>query len=423
MPTADRRTALALGLTAAAYRRVPGANDRVRVGVVGCGGRGRFVLQRLLQHGAAVSVLCDPDRNQIARAQKLLPAVVPAEADFRPVAEGTAADAVLIATPDHWHALPFINAVRAGKAVYLEKPTAYSVAESRAMLDAAGKSRSVVQFGTQQRSADHFRHAAEFVRGGGLGTVSRVRFWNVFNNTGKGSGGRAGGIGSPPDGPAPAGVDYDRWLGPAPARPFNPNRFHWNYVYFWDYAGGMMTGWGVHHMDIIHWALGADAPRTVAAAGGTFAVRDGRETPDTLDALFEYDRFVVQGSMYHGNARPIEGRDTGVAFYGTAATLVIDRAGYEVWPEGDPKGTTRHPGREQDADHARNFLDAVRGRAEPVTDLLAGHRASIPALLANIAFRVGRKLRWDADRERFVGDPEADKLLGREYRKPWALPD
>lgn len=409
-------------LGARAYGRVLGANERVTMAIVGCGGRGRFVTQRLLEHKADVSFVCDPDANQIAKAQSLLPAKVEADKDFRKAIERKEVDAVLVATPDHWHALPFIHAVQAGKDVYLEKPTAYSVAESRAMVEAAKKTTCVVQIGTQQKSGEHYRRAVEQIKNGDLGVVSRARFWNVFNNTQQTGGGRAGGIGNPPDGPPPAGVDYDLWLGPAPARPFNPNRFHWNYVYFWDYAGGMMSGWGVHHIDIVHWALGVDAPLSVAAVGGTYVLEDNRETPDTLDALFEYPGFTLHGSMYHGNARPIEGRDYGVAFYGTRGTLVIDRAGYEVWPEGDRTQAVRSPGSEQDRSHARNFLDAVKSRQQPFADLETGHRASIPSMLANIAFRMGRKLSWDAAKERFIGDSEADENLAREYRRPWVLP-
>jgi len=183
-----------------------------------------------------------------------------------------------------------------------------------------------------------------------------------------------------------------------------------------------MSGWGVHHIDIIHWALGVDAPRSVTAAGGTYVIHDNRETPDTLDALFEYNGVSVLGSMHHGNARLIEGRDYGIAFYGSKATLVIDREGYEIWPEVDPKSAVRSPGSNLDGTHARNFLDAVKSREKPFADLETSHRSSLPCLLANIAFRTGRKLRWDDKSERFIDDPDANHYLNREYRKPWVLP-
>ena len=409
-------------LSARSYARVLGANERVTMGLIGCGGRGRFVTQQLLEQKAEFSFLCDPDVSQIAKAQGLLPTGVDSDKDFRRAIDRKEIDALLIATPDHWHALPVILAVQAGKDVYIEKPTAYTIGESRAMVEAAKKTKCIVQIGTQQKSGEHYRRAVEQIRKGDIGTVSHARFWNVFNNTQAEGGGRSGGIGNPPDGPPPPGVDYDLWLGPAPARPFNPNRFHWNYAYFWDYSGGMMSGWGVHHMDIIHWALGASAPRSVSAAGGTYVLHDNRETPDTLDVLFEYNGFSVLGSIHHGNARLIEGRDYGIAFYGSKATLVIDRDGYEVWPEGDAKGMVKHPGSNLDGTHAANFLRSVKSREKPFADLETGHRSSIPCLLANIAFRTGRKLQWDEVAERFVDDPAADRYLTREYRKPWVLP-
>ncbi len=426
--TMTRRGVLAAGtawgLSARAYGRVLGANERVGMAVVGCGGRGRWVASRLQEAGDELRYLCDPDPGQIAKVQATLPAAAPSGKDFRTPLGLKEIDAVLVATPDHWHALPFIHSVQAGKDVYIEKPTAYTVGESKAMLAAHRRTKAIVQIGTQQKSGAHYRQAVELIHGGALGAVSHARFWNVFNNTIKTGGGRDGGIGSPPDGPVPAGVDYDWWLGPAPARAFNANRFHWNYAYFWDYSGGMMSGWGVHHMDIIHWALKARAPKAVAALGGKFALDDNRETPDTLDALFEYPGFTVQGSIHHGNARPIEGRAYGIAFYGSKATLVINREGFELTPEGAKEPTLRVAGREDDAlkAHARNFLEAVKSRRTPFADLENGHRASIPCLLANIAFRVGRQLRWDGENETFVDAPDAVKHLSREYRKPWALP-
>lgn len=412
----------AAALSARSYGRVLGSNERVTMGAIGCGGRGRHDLQQLVGQGASFSFLCDPDASQIERAQGLLPSTVGSDKDYRRLLDRKEIDAVLIATPDHWHALPFIHAVQAGKDVYLEKPTAYTVGESRAMVEAAKKTSCIVQLGTQQKSGEHYHHAVKRIQDGELGKISRVRFWNVFNNTGSVGGGRAGGIGNPPDGPAPPGVDYDLWLGPAPARPFNPNRFHWNYAYFWDYSGGMMSGWGVHHVDIIHWAMGVQAPLSVSAAGGMHVLSDNRETPDTLDALFEYPGFTLQGSIYHANARPIEGKDYGIAFYGSAATLVLTREGYEIFPEGGDREVASEPSTGLDDRHAKAFLDAVRSRQRPFANLETGHESSIPALLANISFRTGRKLTWDADAERFDGDDEANRLLSREYRKPWVLP-
>jgi predicted dehydrogenase len=402
--------------------RVLGANDRIGLSVIGCGSRGRYVAGNLEKAGGEVRALCDPDPSQVDAARNHLGRSIDALADFRKLLERPDCDAVLVATPDHWHALPVIHALRSGKDVYIEKPLSYSVAEGRAMVDAAQKSGRVAMIGTQQRSGAHFAEAVERVHKGELGKVARARFWNVWNGAKPGpGGGRAEYLGNPPDSEPPTGVDYDLWLGPAPIRPFNRNRFHWNYVYFWDYAGGMMSGWGIHHTDVIHWALRADAPLKVASIGGKFVLDDARETPDTIDTLFEYPGCTVQGSIYHANARPIEGAWYGVAFYGSDATMRLNREGYEIWPEGDPRGATSYPAAPIEEPHAQAFIEAVRSRRVPHADLATGHRSTVPVLLANISYRIGRSLRWDPEHERCIDDPAANALLSREYRAPWTL--
>jgi predicted dehydrogenase len=341
--------------------------------------------------------------------------------DFRKLLESKEINAVVVATPDHWHALPTILACDAGKDVYVEKPLAYSVAEGQAMVQAAQRTGRIVQIGTQQRAGEHYRRAVELIQQGSVGKITRARVWNVWNNTLRGGGGRWGEIGNPADSDAPPGVDYDLWLGPAPKRRFNPNRFHWNYVYYWDYAGGMMTGWGVHHIDIVHWALGQDTPIAVAASGGKYVLTDSRETPDTLDAFFDYPGFTLQASFYHTNARPIEDRDYGVAFYGTNGTMLLTREGYEIWPEGDKGQAVKSEGSPQDGPFQKEFIENCRNHRKPFADVETGHKSTIPVLLANIAYKTGRKLKWDGKQQIFVNDPEADTFLRREYRKPWHL--
>jgi predicted dehydrogenase len=409
------------GLNAANYGQVTGANDRIHLGLIGCGGRGQDVLRHFLGLGVTVTAVCDPDEKRMGEAQQLAGGNVDKIRDFRKLLERKEIDAVIVATPDHWHALPTILACEAGKDVYVEKPLAYTVSEGRAMVKAAQRTGRIVQIGTQQRSGEHYHRAVQLIQRGDLGKVSRARIWNVWNNTLGEGGGRWGSIGNPPDSDPPAGVDYDLWLGPAPKRPFNPNRFHWNYVYFWDYAGGMMTGWGVHHVDVVHWALGQDAPLMVSAAGGKFVLKDARETPDTLDAFIEYPGFTLQASFYHTNARPIEGRDYGVVFYGTQGTMLLTREGFEVWPEGEQAQAIRSEGSPIDGPFQRQFLECMRSRRKPFADVETGHRSTIPVLLANIAYKTLRKLKWDSDNERFIGDEEASQYLQREYRKPWHL--
>jgi predicted dehydrogenase len=408
-------------VNAASYGQVAGANDRIVLGLIGCGGRGQDVTRQFLEAGARVSAVCDPDDRRTEEARQLVGGNAERIRDFRKLLERKEIDAVIVATPDHWHALPTILACEAGKDVYVEKPLAYSVSEGRAMVNAARRTSRIVQVGTQQRAGEHYHRAVQMIQKGELGKISRARIWNVWNNTLGEESGRWGSIGNPADSEPPAGVDYDLWLGPAPQRPFNPNRFHWNYVYFWDYAGGMMTGWGVHHVDVVHWALGEDAPLTVSAAGGKFVLNDARETPDTLDAFFEYPGFTLQASFYHTNARPIEGRDYGVAFYGTQGTMLLTREGFEVWPEGDRTQAIRNEGSPLDGPFQRGFLECMRSRCKPFADVETGHRSTIPVLLANIAYKTRRKLTWGSDNERLIGEEEANSLLRREYRRPWHL--
>ncbi len=378
-------------------------------------------MRQFLDLGVSFKAVCDPDESRRLEAQQLAGKQAQAIRDFRQLLDDKNIEAVIVATPDHWHALPTVLACDAGKDVYVEKPLAYSVAEGRAMVNAARRTSRIVQIGTQQRSGEHYRRAVQMVRQGALGQVSRARIWNVWNTTLDRQGGRWGSIGNPPDSNPPPGVDYDLWLGPAPKRPFNPNRFHWNYVYFWDYAGGMMTGWGVHHTDVVHWALGQDAPLSVSAAGGKYVLTDARETPDTLDAFLEYPGFTLQASFYHANARLIEGRDYGVALYGTQATMVLTREGFEIWPEHNPGEVIRSSGSAQDGPFQQEFLDCIRSRRRPAADVETGHKSTIPVLLANIAYRVGRKLKWDSKKEEFIDDKEASQYLSREYRQPWHL--
>jgi predicted dehydrogenase len=406
---------------AKSYARVPGANERLFLGLIGCGGRGQDLMKHFVKQGAVFNCVCDPDENRMQRARNATEGSAETAKDFRRVLESKEIDAVVVATPDHWHALPTILACDAGKDVYVEKPLAYSVVEGRAMVEVARRTKRIVQIGTQQRAGQHYRRAVELIQQGSLGKITRARVWNVWNNTLRSGGGRWGEIGNPPDSDPPPGVDYDLWLGPAPKRPFNPNRFHWNYVYYWDYAGGMITGWGVHHIDIVHWALGQDAPLAVAASGGNYVLTDSRETPDTLDAFFDYPSFTLQASFYHANARPIEGRDYGIAFYGTIGTMLLTREGYEVWPEGDQRQALKSEGSPQDGPFQKEFIENCKNRRKPFADAETGHRSSIPVLLANIAYKTGRKLKWDASQEHFVDDPQANTFLRREYRKPWHL--
>jgi len=413
-----------------ASSRVLGANDRVRVGVIGTGRQGTNVMrghQRL--DDVEIAAICDVYAPNLAKAAEIVPAATK-HADFRRILDDTSIDAVVIGTPDHWHALLTVLACQAGKDVYVEKPTSVAIAEGRAMVQAARKYHRIVQVGTQQRSQPHFQQAAGIVKSGALGDVTLVRCWNAAN---------ANGIGNRPDGAPPDGLDWDLWLGPAKKVPFNPNRFGvvpdaWSHFrWFWDYAGGMMTDWGVHLIDIVQMAMDVDAPLEVSTIGSKFHLTDNRETPDTIVATYRYPDFVMTYENRVCNGMPINGRAYGIEFLGTQATLFVDRERYELRPE--PKPGTRvqdivpveptvvaatapdaHPS------HQRNFIDCVKSRQAPICDIEIGHRSSSTAILGNMAMRSGQTIVWDGKAERVTNDnAKAQALVARAYRAPWTL--
>ena len=412
-----------------ASARVQGANDRVRVAVIGTGRQGQTVMRgHLPLDDVEIATLCDVYGPNLERAAALAPKAAKVK-DFRQVLDDKAIDAVVVGTPDHWHALMTVMACQAGKDVYVEKPTSVAIAEGRKMVEAARKYNRVVQVGTQQRSAKHFQQAARLVQDGGIGKIASIRCWNVGNQYPEG-------IGNPPDGDPPADLDWDLWLGPAPRRPFNPNRFGvvpnaFSYFrWFWDYAGGMMTDWGVHLIDIVHLAMAVNAPQSVSAVGGKFCLTDNRETPDTLVASYQYPGFVMTYENRVANGRGVNGHGYGIEFYGTDGTLFVDRGGFEVTPETrreDDLVVDRTPGRRRTSQpdnpsHARNFIDSVKSRQPPICDIEIGHRSSSAAMLGNLALRSGSTVVWDGASETITnGNQKAAALLDVAYRAPWNL--
>jgi predicted dehydrogenase len=368
------------------------------------------------------AIICDVDDAQIAATVKMLKKMDRPEPeavkDFRRVMDRDDIDAVIVATPDHWHALPTIYACQAGKDVYCEKPLATSIAEGRAMMHAAKKYERVVQMGTQWRSGTHYQDAVRFVQSGKLGNIRLVRCWACLT--------WIGGIGHPQDGDPPAGVDYDMWLGPAPKRPFNPARFHFNFRWFWDYAGGLMTDWGVHLINIVQWAMQVRSPKAVSASGDKFVVDDISETPDTQCVLFEFDNFIMTWEHQVAGSHGVRRREHGVEFVGANGSLVVDTSGWEVIPvKGKGLEAQKAPSTVAESrwNHVRNFLDCMRSRKQPVTNLEVGHYATATPHLGNISLRTGRKVRWDAAKEQVIGDEEANALVSKPYRKPWKLPE
>lgn len=418
-------------LTAVSQDRVAGANRRIRVGLIGCGGMGWSDLRDMLRLGNVECVaLCDVDDNQVANIRNNVeknfnqkPTLL--TRDFRRVIDHKEIDAVIVATPDHWHALPTVMACQAGKDVYVEKPLSLTIGEGRIMVDTARKYKRVVQMGTQQRSGSQFTEAVEYVRSGKLGKIRLVKTWAYQDWMGN--------IPVVPDEAPPSTVDYDMWLGPAPKRPFNRNRFHFNFRWYWDYSGGLMTDWGAHMIDIANWGMNVKAPRAAMSVGGKFGFpEDAEETPDTQQALWEFDGFSMIWEHATAIGKGPYDRDHGVAFHGNNGVLVVDRGGWEVYPEtetvkrkksyrmaGEPRRGTG--GEDSHLAHVRNFVECMDSRQNPRSDVEIGHYSMMACHLSNIAFRVGRRVQWDIEKEQVVGDPEAQKLVTKQYRAPWKL--
>lgn len=428
----------AAALAAGQVRAADGANGKIRLGLIGAGSRGNQLLDTFLGEKdvqvVAVSDVDDKHASETAERIKKHGGQMPATSrDYRAMLDDKNVDAVIIATPDHWHALPAIHAVQAGKDVYVEKPVAHNVAEGQAMIKAARKYDKIMAVGTQQRSSSHFQKAVEIVQSGKLGKVFWVQTWNFENISPLG-------LGRYPDSAAPSGVDYDRWLGPAPERAFNPNRFHLLFRWYFDYAGGMMSDWGVHLNDIVLWALNVKAPKTVSSTGGVFTSDDDRDTPDTLQTIYEFPGVTLTYSMRKGNGLKYNGHDYGILFCGTDGSLMLDRSGFEVIPDqvvlpygiklvhGDRPirkidlKSEKEKGVDGQPAHVRNFLDCLSSRKLPTCDVALSHHSTNTCHLGNIAYKVGRKLVWDEATETFKGDSEANALLAREPRKGYELP-
>jgi predicted dehydrogenase len=424
----------AAGLAFSAARPAVAASDRVRVGVIGPGHQGRNDMKSFLrQPDVEIGVVCDVYEPNLRRAVDAAGGQAQTCKDFRQVLDRKDIDAVLVGAPDHWHALATVEACKAGKDVYVEKPLSHNVYEGQVMVEAARKYNRVVQLGTQQRSGIHFQKATELVQNGLLGKISFVRTWNYGNTY-------PSGIGHPADSEPPAELDWDSWLGPAPKVPFNVNRWvgmnpdAWStFRYFWDYAGGMMTDWGVHLIDIVQWAMQVKGPRVITCVGGKFFDQDNSQTPDTLQVSYQYENpsFLLVYEHRWNNANSMYGKGYGIEFHGTDGTLFLDRGGFELYPETrrlEDKPVGLAPTMKMTSindsgnDHARNFIDCVKSRERPICDVEIGHRSTSACLLGNVAYRSQQRLVWDVENQRLIsGGPSAEQYLSRQYREPWKL--
>ncbi len=405
------------------------ANEKIVVGLIGCNGMGFEDLKAFLkQPHVECAALCDVDQNVLnkraAEVEKITGKKPALFGDFRKLLEQKDIDAVIIGTPDHWHCLPMIYAVQAGKDVYCEKPLGNTIEECNLMVKAQKRYNKVVQVGQWQRSDPHWRAAVDYIQSGQIGRVRSVRAWSYV--------GWKKSIPVLADEPAPAGVDYNMWLGPAPERPFNRNRFHFTFRWFWDYAGGLMTDWGVHLLDYALLGMNQYIPKSVSSSGGKYAFpSDAMETPDTMMAMYDFGDFGILWDHTIGiYGAQFKNRGHGVAFIGEYGTLVIDRNGWEVVPETKStsakegyQGMPIQKGTGQGLDlHVANFLDCIRKGGKPNCDIETAAHIARFSQMGNIAYRVGRKLEWDGEKQEFVNDPEANLFAKAHYRAPWTLP-
>ena len=404
--------------------------ERIGVALIGCRSQGFANLRSFLndkKNNVDCVALCDVDskilEDRAAEVEKMTEKRPATYADFRELLDNPEVDAVIIGTPDHWHAVMMMMALEAGKHVYVEKPMGHRIEECNVMVEAASKHPElVVQVGMWQRSSKHWFEASDIVKSGELGDVHLVRAW-IYK-----------GYDNPypvmPDGDAPDYVDYDLWLGPAPERPFNLNRFHYNFRWWWDYAGGAMTDWGVHLLDFALYAMDAGMPQKISPGGGMFYNDPGAmDTPDIEQALYGYPKHTM---IWECGLNPGIGlyrrNNHGVAFVGNKGTLVVDRSGYEILPDYNNEkrepffeGVVKENYGDGLDEHVKNFLQCIREGGTPNASVEIGAKTAIVSEMGNIAYRVGKVINWDDTAKKFDNE-EANKLTSVTYRDQWKLP-
>ncbi|MDX2181005.1 MAG: Gfo/Idh/MocA family oxidoreductase [Bryobacteraceae bacterium] len=400
-----------------------GANDRVNVAMIGVRNQGRALTANFSSQPLAnIAALCDVHESSFGRA---LEAVEKSgrpkprlHSDLRRVLDDKSIDAVVIATPDHWHAPATILACDAGKDVYVEKPASHNLREGRLMVDAARRNKRVVQLGTQSRSRPSTKRAIELIHGGAIGKVLMAKAWDVQLRED---------IGHKADSAPPAGLDFDIWTGPAPMLPFNENRFHYKWHWNWNYGTGDSGNDGVHQMDMCRWALQVESPAAVTGMGKKLFFDDDQQTPDTMNVTYDFGGKLIQFEMRIWNPYGMEEQENGVAVYGSDGSIQIGRwKGVWGYRHYDAKGkliedTSKTPA-VPDKEHAANFLRCIQSRQAPNAEIAIGHASSSLCHLGNIVARTGRALKFDAAKETIVGDAEANRLLRREYRSHWSVP-
>ena len=397
-------------------------NDRINVGVIGANGMGWSNAKSFMKIPEVnLMAISDVDENVInKRVAEVATADIKLKpySDYRKLLENEDIDVVIIGTPDHWHCLQMTDACAAGKDVYVEKPVGNSISECAVMVEAQKKYNRAVQCGQWQRSMPHFIDALNFLKSGKLGQIRTVKAWAYM--------GWMKNIPAKPDSPVPPGVDYAMWLGPAEKRPFNENRFHFNFRWFWDYAGGLMTDWGVHLVDYVLLGMDAPLPKSVYASGGKYAYPEGgNETPDTLAAVYDFGNFTMLWEHAQGISNGNYGRGHGIAYIGNNGTLVLDRGGWEVIAdEKRMESLPLQPSKGSGLDaHTQNFINAVKSRnLETLTcPIQAGAHVADVCQMGNISFRTGEIVHWDGGKRKFK-EAEANNYLSAEYHNKYSIP-
>ncbi len=398
------------------------ANDKINVGLIGVNGMGWSDLTSFIKIPEInVAALCDVDDNVLNfRKYELAKSGVQTKTygDYRKMLENKDLDVIIIGTPDHWHCLQMVEACEAGKDVYVEKPVGNSIEECNVMVAAQKKYNKAVQAGQWQRSMPHFVDALNFIKSGKLGKIRTVKAWAYQ--------GWMRNIEVKPDGPTPAGVNYDMWLGPAPKRAFNPNRYHFNFRWFWDYAGGLMTDWGVHLIDYALLGMDASFPKSAVALGGKYAYPDGaHETPDTLATVYEFDGYNMIWEQAQSISNGNYGKDHGISYIGNNGTLVLWRGGWEVIPdekrmEAIPVQANKGSGLDL---HTVNFIQAVKSRdfSKLTCSIQAGAHVATVCQMGNISYKTGGKVSWDTAKGKF-NEEKANALMAAKYNNGYKLP-
>jgi predicted dehydrogenase len=415
---------------------VDSPNNRIRIGLIGTDGRAGFLVRTFAaQKDVEIVGLADVDTRKHIAAIETVKSITGSSpyitSDYRHLIDDNSIDAIVVGTPDHWHAIPTIQACQAGKDVYVEKPDGHNMLEGQRMVQAGSKHNRIIQMGTQSRTSTHFQKAMQWISRGKLGKVLVAKAWESAKQSN---------IGMPPDTPPPPGVDYNMWLGPAPLRPFNVRRFHGNWRWFLDYGSGDLGNDGVHRIDIAKWALDTAGraqgmpplymPSKISALGGKWYFDDLQEWPDTLQATYQF----AGTDSTHGRLLSYEMKiwtpykyydeTEGVVLYGDRGYMVI---GNRRWRAFNPDNEiiAQDGGENDGVSHIRNFLDCMRSREKPNADLATvGHPSSVLCHAANVSWRIGRQVNLDAKTELFIDDEEANSLRTRpEYRKPWILPE